>query len=271
MFERSASAGRSISFQPGKNNMTRNRPVHAFTIIEVLVVCSILTLLISLLLPSYAKSRQAARASMCASNVRQLSICYNAYSIDQNGLLFPYQGSKIFMPQLLQYHSGDPRIRFCPEAEADNPVSGWGGAKFAWQYGSYQGSYAVNGFMYNAQGGDVGNEGGHGFFNPALYTWPAMWYGSRWENVPDHSRTPVFADSSWVDAWPRANETVPTIFDGRPWDIYMEMARIAIDRHDMSVNVAFMDQSARRLRLKELWTLPWHKGWVAPDPLPSIP
>ena len=251
--------------------MGRNRFIRAFTIVEVLVVCSIITLMIAMLLPNLSKSREAARGSICASNVRSFAVCYNAYSIDQNGALFPYQGSKIFMPQLLNYHNGDQRIRFCPEAEKVNPLSGWGGAKLAWTYGSWNGSYAVNGFLYAATGGDAGNEGGHGYFSAALYSYPAMWYGNKWENVADHSRTPVFADSSWVDAWPRANETIPTVFDGRPWDVYMEMARVAIDRHDMAVNVSFMDQSARKFKLADLWTLKWHNGWVTPNPLPAIP
>jgi prepilin-type N-terminal cleavage/methylation domain-containing protein len=63
----------------------RNR---AFSLIELLVVISIITLLISIMLPSLGKSRLAAREGMCGSNMRQAAIAFTAYTGD-NGQLWP--------------------------------------------------------------------------------------------------------------------------------------------------------------------------------------
>ena len=54
----------------------------AFTIIELLVVISIITLLLAILLPALQKAREAATAISCLSNMRQMSICMNMYLND---------------------------------------------------------------------------------------------------------------------------------------------------------------------------------------------
>ena len=51
---------------------------HAFTLVELLVVISIVALLIALLLPSIKRSRENARVVVCASNLRQLNIALHS-------------------------------------------------------------------------------------------------------------------------------------------------------------------------------------------------
>ncbi|MCX7994051.1 MAG: type II secretion system GspH family protein [Fimbriimonadales bacterium] len=47
--------------------------LRGFTVIELLIVCAILAVLAGLLLPVFAAARHASKASVCASNLRQLS------------------------------------------------------------------------------------------------------------------------------------------------------------------------------------------------------
>jgi prepilin-type N-terminal cleavage/methylation domain-containing protein len=58
-----------------------------FTIIELLVVISIIALLIAILLPILGRSRDQAQASVCQSNLRQLGVASHSYAADQDDYL----------------------------------------------------------------------------------------------------------------------------------------------------------------------------------------
>ena len=64
------------------------RSFRAFTIIELLVVISIIALLIALLLPGLGRSRENARRVKDASNQRQIAIAATAYA-DENAGWWP--------------------------------------------------------------------------------------------------------------------------------------------------------------------------------------
>lgn len=93
----------------------------AFTIVELLVVISILSVLLTFILPALSQARTLALRTQCASNLRQCGIGLMAYQVDYRDWLpvfnwEPTQGN-IPVPTLDANFAGyfkDDNIRMCP-------------------------------------------------------------------------------------------------------------------------------------------------------------
>ena len=59
----------------------------AFSLIELLVVISIVTLLVAILLPALTQAREAAFATICASNQKQWGTAFYLYAEDRDDAL----------------------------------------------------------------------------------------------------------------------------------------------------------------------------------------
>jgi prepilin-type N-terminal cleavage/methylation domain-containing protein len=91
--------------------MHRNNKIKGFTLIELLVVIAIIAILAAILFPVFAKVREKARQTTCASNLKQLGLAFVQYTQDYDetgpvhtatggsaigwaGELYPYVKSK---------------------------------------------------------------------------------------------------------------------------------------------------------------------------------
>jgi len=66
----------------------------AFTLIEVLIVISIISLLAAILFPVFASARESARRASCLSNMRQLGIAISMYVQDNDEKMFFFGNNK---------------------------------------------------------------------------------------------------------------------------------------------------------------------------------
>ena len=57
----------------------------AFTLIELLVVVAIIAVLIAILLPALSHAREAARGTICLSNLRSIGLICRQYADDNRG------------------------------------------------------------------------------------------------------------------------------------------------------------------------------------------
>src|SRR5438128_214626 len=111
IFEQTLSLGRTRQAHEGQ----------AFTLTELLVVISILTMLASLLLPALAKAKAQTRRVICASNLRQLGMALSMYIGDFHQYPIADEWGQVGLPssggKLLPYLVNTYGVFICPEKE----------------------------------------------------------------------------------------------------------------------------------------------------------
>ncbi|MCA9252106.1 MAG: type II secretion system protein [Phycisphaerales bacterium] len=66
----------------------------AFTLVELLVVISIIALLIAILVPSLKKARDQTKRVVCSANLRSISQAMLTYAVENNDIVPPNQGAE---------------------------------------------------------------------------------------------------------------------------------------------------------------------------------
>ena len=97
-----------VGFQVGKHRVKRKIRNRGFTLVELLVVISVISLLAGILLPALSQAREQARKLLGASNQRQIVSAVSLYTED-NDQRYP-ESVATLGDNLLQWNWGEPTI-----------------------------------------------------------------------------------------------------------------------------------------------------------------
>lgn len=229
----------------------------AFSKKELVVALTCVILVIMNIGAINTTSRRRAKEYVCLSNLRQWGTIFEMYTNDNDGNFFNGRGggSGRWWIELLKPYYKDTKLLRCPETS--KPIRfGIGNDAFrTWISSSYIGSYGPNGWICNPV--NVSSVWGR---QPISYYW-------RKPHVRGLDNIPVFSDMWYFDAWPRSID-LPPEHDEWPLDRTNidEMRRVCVNRHNAALNCLFNDWSARKVGLKELWTLKWHREFDTSGP-----
>ena len=282
-----------------------HRNAQAFTLIELLVVISIVALLISILLPALGSARDAARAALCLSNQRQLTIGWTTHAVDHNGKAMYSESANSEVNSLTGSNErqwvfemddyapviSENGLLACPQADALS-----GRTESNDLYGDFANNWWIGGSsLTHFPQGHPGVNGGYGYNNYWEYDAANGGASENWDFLADEgfktidsaampSETPVFADSSRPDiAWPENDIdsigfphylTWPAalrIEDGLLRDTW----RLTMSRHGQigstntassGVNMSMADGSTRFLPVQDLGRVQWSRTFEQHPP-----
>lgn len=161
----------------------------------------------------------------------------------------------------------DKKLLLCPMASKPydmptQPGQGFFGGKFrAWTYWEqgeegeedepepYVASYGLNSWCTRSTAGGR--------------TEQKLWKATNWKGL---SRVPVLTDSAADEDTPLPSD-IPPEWDGQVYEGGTGINEIrdrCINRHNGYINGVFADWHARKIGLKELWLLWWHRDWPVP-------
>jgi prepilin-type N-terminal cleavage/methylation domain-containing protein len=245
----------------------------AFTLVELLVVIAIIALLMSILMPALTRAREQARMVKCGAVLRQWGLIAALYTEEWNGEFWRTENNTpcFWWIRYLDDKHKDwkkNKLWMCPSAqrpktdEFGNVVSNlnifnaWGIHKeTGCGPNGIAGSYGINGYVLNPY--PKGRTGSYEGGVPFTDGWKTA-YAKGAMNVP------LFTEALRFDLWPLEGQA-PAANEYAAWG-GNNMGRCCINRHRGFVETVFMDSSVRKVGLKELYTLKWHRKFNTGGP-----
>jgi prepilin-type N-terminal cleavage/methylation domain-containing protein len=266
------------SQEPARANTRTEGKGAGFTLIELLVVIAVITLLMSILLPALERAKRQAICIRCQSNLHQWAIAFAMLTSERSGF-FPRRGNLQsdpdtiatagFFPDdcsvengyatLIKPYLRDERLRLCPAATktieqgAQQPYA-------AWQIGDIVGSFGLNDWVLSGWPG----------ISDEQDKW--LW---KTPNARGINNVPLFMDCSiFTYVNPRHYNEPPAYEQDVIYQLGRaegEIKRFCVNRHNEEIDGLFLDFSVRKVGLKEIWELRWHRKWPMDAPPPVWP
>ncbi len=224
----------------GEGSAHRDRASGGFTLVELLVVVSIITMLMAMLLPVVHRARKQAQAVACMAQLRQCGVlfCTQAEEYDNRRI----EPKEVW--SLLGEAGG---------AKADEPVSCLAAPPLP---------------ATNDPVGPASVSGGDFWVSNGSYGFNAYLEWGQYNRIGRPGSIPLVFDAVRRKVMPRHTDEPPG-YEGDCWMTrgnHQAMRFVCIGRHQGTVNMLFLDWSAREVGLKELWTLKWSDDFETAGP-----
>jgi prepilin-type N-terminal cleavage/methylation domain-containing protein len=250
----------------------KNEFKSAFTLVELLVVISIIAVLLAVLMPALNKSRESAKTVICSTNVRQLGLGYSMYEMD-NGYMPEFVDGIVngitWAGSLRKYYQDVDGIRVCPTASKvggpemlNTDGNKWGSTFKAWWIDP------VKSWLLPDDDCGYGSYGENMWVRKHFLedSYPGQCYGVS--SVPNANQVPLVMDCRWGGVWPLYDDIIPANTRGTkvqelPYTLsnWRRVEGVAMRRHKGGINIIFLDFSGRNVKMEELWNLKWNKSY----------
>jgi prepilin-type N-terminal cleavage/methylation domain-containing protein len=222
---------------------------NGFTLIELLVVIAIIATLMAILMPVLSRVRKQAKSVMCQSTLKQWNLIFSMYTNDNETRLPSWLQSAEPWPYMLKalwpQHQDTNDLFLCPMAKKPQSLVSsnqqMGSTFSAWSLRSVSSqiridcSYGVNIWAQHVPDGT----------------------SEYWQTIPSKhaNNIPLLTDSALWWACGSDVGNPPEYED--VWD--SSSLPSCMNRHNGFINSVFMDWSVRKVGVKQLWTLKWHR------------
>lgn len=208
-----------------------------FTLVELLVVISIISVLASLLLPALQKARQQAYVIACVSNCKQFGVALHSYG-DENGGHQPvrlFTGSNVYdrgvngtirewlMENYIEggLYSGDEAhggVWICPSHRLTVPK---GQTPGVWPGVRYKGNYVLT-------GGEGDRKNNSYWGNYQHYSSPSFSFKINHFSKPSMTPFQFCGERYW---WHPSHLNCPSVYGGNPWHNQTARPTVFYDGH----------------------------------------
>lgn len=206
----------------------------AFTLVELLVVISIIVMLLAIMMPSLQKARNQAKKVACLSNMRQMGIVLITYLVDSDNHL-PPSSCHLTNPEqywlcILNKYSSAPLLFRCPSDKAKVFID-WSKPLTTQPTDARWSSFGINALM-----------------DASVY--------NKTTNIR-HPQSCIYISEA-PESWTSADHIHPDMWESLDY----AKGSVAWDRHGKTSNYVFTDGHAENLKIEKTWDYPTINYWL---------